>query len=156
MLSRTISLAVALVPIACNPADTVSLDALVAEALARNPEVAVFRTEISTAKGERRTAGEWPNPEFGTELGAKAVHDYHGNTLGDGVVWTLSATQTFEYPGRVTLRKAIANHQIALAELGLEGFQTALGTRVRAAAFRAALARAKADAASEVARRSLH
>jgi cobalt-zinc-cadmium efflux system outer membrane protein len=148
-----ITFAIALAPIVYSRGDAISLDALVAEALARNPEVKVYSAEISTAKGERRTAGEWQNPEASTETGAKIVRDYHGNTLGDGITWTLGATQTFEYPGRVTLRKAIANHQIALAELGLEGFRIALAARVRAAAFRAALGKAKAGTADEIAKR---
>src|SRR5437588_6525971 len=133
--------------------DAISLDGLVAEALARNPELNVYSSEIVAAKGERRTAGEWQNPEASTEGGAKIVRDYHGNTLGDGIIWTLGASQTFEYPGRVTLRKAIANHQIAVAELGLEGFRAALAARVRAAAFREALGKAKADATGEIAKR---
>lgn len=137
----------------CSAGNLSSLDALVTEAWARNPEAKVYRSEIAATKGERRTAGEWQNPEVSGDLGAKIVRDYHGNTLGEGVSWTLSATQTFEYPGRVTLRKAIANHQIALAELGLEGFRAALAARVRAAAFRAVLGKAKADAADEVAKR---
>src|SRR5205814_2298762 len=133
--------------------DPTSLDALVTEALARNPELNVYSAEIAAAKGGRRTAGEWQNPEASTEGGAKIVRDYHGNTLGDGIMWTLGASQTFEYPGRVTLRKAIANRQIAVAELGLEGFRTALASRVRAAAFRAALGQTKANAADEIVKR---
>ena len=151
--SIAVSFAIALAPIVCSGGDTTSLDGLVAEALAGNPEIKVFSAEIVATKGQRRTAGEWQNPEASTETGAKIVRDYHGNTLGDGIMWTLGATQTFEYPGRVTLRKAIANHQIALAELGLEGFRTALAARVRAAAFRAALGKAKAGAADEIAKR---
>src|SRR5947208_7714669 len=142
-----------LTPIVCNGGDATSLDALVTEALARNPELNVYRSEIAAAKGERRTAGEWQNPEASTEGGAKITRDYHGNTLGDGIVWTLGATQAFEYPGRVTLRKAIANHQIAVAELGLEGFRAALAARVRAAVFHGALGQTKADAAGEIAKR---
>jgi cobalt-zinc-cadmium efflux system outer membrane protein len=153
ILSRGISLAVALAPIVCCGGNPPSLDGLIAEALARNPEIKVYTAEIAATKGERRTAGEWPNPEASTETGAKIVRDYHGDTLGDGIMWTLGATQTFEYPGRVTLRKAIANHQVALAELGLEGFRIALAARVRAAAFRAVLGKAKAGAADEIAKR---
>ena len=149
----TISFAIVLAPMICSAGDAISLDQLVAEALARNPEVNVYSAEIAAAKGERRTAGEWQNPEASTESGAKIVRDYHGNTLGNGILWTLGATQTFEYPGRVTLRKAIANRQIALADLGLEGFRSALSARVRAAAFRAALGKAKAGAADEIAKR---
>src|SRR4051812_47248735 len=108
-----------------------SLDALGAGALARKPRLNVYSSGNAAGKGERRTAGEWQNPEASTEGGAKITRDYHGNTLGDGIVWTLGAAQTFEYPGRVTLRKAIANRQIGVAELGLEGFRTALASRVR-------------------------
>src|SRR5207247_2786583 len=129
------------------------LEPVAPDTLARNPELNVYSAEIEAAKGGRRTAGEWQKPEASTEGGAKIVRDYHGNTLGDGIMWTLGASQTFEYPGRVTLRKAIANRQIAVAELGLEGFRTALASRVRAAAFRAALGQAKADAAGEIAKR---
>jgi len=152
----TLSFAIALAPIVCSGGDTISLNGVVAEALARNPEIKVYTAEIAAANGERRTAGEWPNPEASTEAGTKIIRDYHGNTLGDGIMWTLGATQTFEYPGRVSLRKAIASHQVALAELGLEGFRIALAARVRAAAFRAALGRTKASAADEIAKRFDH
>lgn len=130
-----------------------SLDALVAEAIARNPEVNAYVAEIAAAKGERRTAGEWQNPEITTDAGAKLVRDFDGNSIGNGPLWTVSATQTFEYPGRIALRKAIANHQIALAELGLEGFRNGLATRVRSIAFRAVLSEQKGNAATEVSKR---
>ena len=130
-----------------------SLDALVAEALARNPEANVYRAEILAAKGERRIAGEWQNPELTTDFGAKLARDYNGNSLGEGVAWTLSASQTFEYSGRLRLREAIANHQIVLAELGLEGFRAALGARVRSVAYRAALCQRRAETASKIAKR---
>ena len=150
---KALIIVIALAPIVYGGSAASSLDTVVAEAWARNPEANVYRAEIAAAKGERRTAGEWQNPEATTDLGAKFVRDYHGDTLGEGVSWSLSATQTFEYPGRVSLRKAIANHQIALAELGLEGFRAALAARVRAAAFRAALGKAKVDAAAQIAKR---
>ena len=150
-----ISLA-ALVALSCHAATDEarpSLDALVAEALARNPEANVYQAEIAAAKGERRTAGEWQNPELTTDLGAKLVRDFNGNSVGNGPLWTVSASQTFEYTGRIALRKTIANHQIALAELGLEGFRAALAARVRSVAYRAALSQTKADAASEISKR---
>jgi len=148
-----VSLAILFPAIICRAARSSSLEGLVSEAWARNPEANIYRAEIAAAKGERRAAGEWQNPEISTETGAKLVRDYHGHTLGEGVLWTLSATQTFEYPGRVSLRKAIADHQIALAELALEGFRSALAARVRALVYRAALARAQYDAATEIAKR---
>lgn len=141
------------VPLCYGANSTSSLDALVAEALARNPEVNAYVAEIGATKGERRTAGEWKNPEVGADVGAKVLRDFDGNSIGSGPLWTLSVTQAFEYPGRIALRKAIANRQIALAELGLEGFRTALATRVRSIAFRAALSEQKGSAATEVSKR---
>ena len=47
MLSRRITLAVVLAPILCSASEGVSLDALVAEALARNPEIKVYSAEIA-------------------------------------------------------------------------------------------------------------
>src|SRR5438132_12719530 len=95
--------------------DAISLDQLVTEALARNPEVNVYSVEIAAVKGERRTAGEWANPEASTESGAKIVRDYHGNTLGDGILWSLGTTQTFVYPGRFTLRNEYDYSHIELS-----------------------------------------
>jgi outer membrane protein, heavy metal efflux system len=130
-----------------------SLDSLVAETFARNPEINAYRAEIAAAKGARRTAGEWRNPEVTTDLGAKVVRNFDGNSLGNGALWTVALSQTFEYPGRIALRKAIANRQIALAELGLEGFKAALAARVRSVAYRIGLSEAKAKAANEVSSR---
>src|SRR5262245_52899383 len=95
----------------------VSLNKLVRDALARNPEVAFFTAEIAAAKGERRTAGMRPNPEFSAQLGVKSVEsDGHSN---EGVASSFSLQQLFEGRNRIELRKAIANRQIELAELGL-------------------------------------
>ena len=113
-----------------------TVEGLVAQALARNPELNYYRAEIKAARGERRTAGEWANPEAASDVGAKIVNDSNGNSLGQGATWSISAAQTFEYPGRVSLRKAIANRQIVLAETGLEGFKVALAARVRSLALR--------------------
>jgi len=80
----------------------------------------------------------------------KIVNDSNGNSLGQGASWSISAAQTFEYPGRVSLRKAIANRQISLAEIGLEGFKAALTARVRALALRVIVAQEKTAVARKV------
>jgi outer membrane protein TolC len=67
-----------------------SLDSLVAETFARNPEINAYRAEIAAAKGARRTAGEWRNPEVTTDLGAKVVRNFDGNSLGNGALWTVA------------------------------------------------------------------
>jgi outer membrane protein, heavy metal efflux system len=148
-----ISFAAMLAPLCCDAGGTASLDALVAEAFGRNPEIRAYEAEIAAARGARRAAGEWRNPEITADAGAKLVRDVPGGPDSNGVLWTVSALQTFEYPGRVRLRKAIANRQIALAELGLEGFKAALAAQVRGLIYRAALSKAKISGAGEVSTR---
>jgi outer membrane protein, heavy metal efflux system len=133
------------------PPPAATIDTLVAQALAENPEVRFYEAEIAAAKGARRDAGAWRNPELSGEIGAK-------RTVGDGldaagVVWVASVQQTFEWPGRVSLRKAIASRQVKLAEQGLEQFRTSLAAAVRQKAFALLAAQQKQRAAAEVAGR---
>jgi cobalt-zinc-cadmium efflux system outer membrane protein len=134
-------------------AEPVTLDALVADTVARNPEVQFYEAEIGAARGERRSAGAWANPELSSELGHKQVRDLSGNNIGDGPIWSVSLSQTFEFPGRLSLRKAIANHQIQIAELGLGQFRAALAMRARALGYQLLAAQQRAEAAGEVSKR---
>jgi cobalt-zinc-cadmium efflux system outer membrane protein len=106
--------------------NVVSLDALVAEVLERNPEVNFYKAEIAAAKGARRTAGTMANPELSSQIGVKRAQDTGTGLSGEGLAWSVSVLQTFEYPGRLALRKAIANRQIEAAQLGYEQFRAAL------------------------------
>ena len=130
-----------------------TLEALVAEVLDKNPELAFYRAEIGAAKGEQRTAKTLPNPELSTSLGAKRATDSAGNVLGEGAAWSVALQQPFEWPGRLALRKAIASRQVALAELGLDNFRNALAARTRTLAFGVFVAQQQADAAIEVSQR---
>ena len=131
----------------------VLLDDLVNEALEKNPELNFYRAEIEAARGGRKSAGEWANPEVSAELGQKRAKDSSGALLGEGAAWAVSVSQTFEYPGRLSLRKAIANHEVQLAELGLAQFQLALAARVRMLGYHVFIAQEKLAAAREVADR---
>ena len=128
-----------------------TIDALVGEVLASNPELNFYRAEAAAARGERRGATAWPNPELSGQVGQKRVRS--GGLSDEGAAWAVSVQQTFEWPGRVPLRKAIANHQVQLAELGLAQFTAALTARVRALAYNLFAAQEKAGAAREVAGR---
>ena len=97
-------------PPANTNAPSIALDALVADVLEHNPELNFYRAEIAAAKGERRTAATWANPELSTTLGQKQVRG--GGLSDEGMAWSVSVQQTFEWPGRLPLRKAIANHQM--------------------------------------------
>ena len=139
------------VPAAVPTNGVVSLDSLVKEALEKNPELAFFQAEIAVAKGARTTAGVFANPELSAGVNRKSVRGPGPN--GDGVAWSVSLMQPLEWPGRLGLRKAIANRDIELATLGLERFRTALAGRVRTLAYGLFAAQEKAAAAREVAER---
>jgi cobalt-zinc-cadmium efflux system outer membrane protein len=131
----------------------VTLDALVAQALRENPEFQFYRAELTAAKAGRKAAGLWANPLLGGAAGQKNSRDLSTGLSAEGVAWSVSLVQPFEWPGRIGLRKAIANRDVELAELGLERFRTALAGRVRVLAYGLFAAQQKAGAAREVAER---
>lgn len=131
-----------------------NLDALVAEVVEQNAEQRFYQAELAAAKAGRKTAARWNNPELLTDVGSKRVWERGGGaTLGDGVAWSVALAQTFEWPGRMALRKAIANGEVAAAQLGLDQFKAALAARVRSLGYAVLVAQEKAAAADEVARR---
>lgn len=133
---------------ATNAVAVLSIDALVAEALRNNPELKFYEAEIIAAKAGRRTAGLLPNPELTGSIGQKAVSA--GGIRDEGVAWSVGLMQPFEWPGRMGLRKAIANRDIELAELGYDRFKAALANRVRMLAHAVFGAQEKAAVAAEV------
>lgn len=134
-----------------NPPPSLRLDVLVADALEKNPELKFYEAELAAARGGRTTAGVLANPELTGSIGQKTVG---GDGLSaEGVAWSVSVMQPFEWPGRLGLRKAIANHDIELAELGLARFRAALAARVRTVGYGLYAAQEKAVAAREVADR---
>lgn len=137
---------------AAPPAGT-SLEAVVTAVLAHNPELQFYEAEIDAAKAARRSAGALADPELSIEAGRKRIRDTAGGIAGEGTAWSVSVSQTFEWPGRLGLRKAIANHQIELAELGLTRFRAALAARARLLSYTLQVAEEKAAAAQEVALR---
>lgn len=139
-------------PGAATNAPTTTLEALVSQTLDRNPELSFYRAEIAAAKGGRRQAGIYANPELSADVGRNRARD-PGGLRGEGVAWSASVLQTFEYPGRIALRKAIANRDIKLAELGFEQFRAALAARARTLGYNLLVTQQKAQAATEVANR---
>ena len=131
--------------------EEISLESLVSQALEKNPELNFYKSEIAVAKGERRTAGTYPNPELSADIGRKRASG--GGLSVEGTAWSVSVQQPFEYPGRLALRKAIANRQIDLAEIGYAQFRAALMARVRTLGFGLGVAQRKAAAAERVAQR---
>ena len=121
--------------------------ALVEDALRNNPELKFYEAELQTARAELKTATAWSNPEVSATAGAKTIGP------AEGSAWSVSVMQPVEWPGRIGLRKAIANRHVELAQLGLERFRTAIRSRVTTAAYALMVAKEKQNAAREVADR---
>ncbi len=109
-------------------------ETLVSEALGRNPEIQIYAAEIEVAHGGRLTANQFANPTLNMEPGHMSVKNQNGTSAGEGLVWRASVTQVFDFPGRTALRKALADRDISLAELGLSQFKAQLTNEVRARA----------------------
>jgi cobalt-zinc-cadmium efflux system outer membrane protein len=139
--------------IALGETNRVSVEALVQAALSQNPELNFYKAEIAAAKAERKSAGLMPNPELSGLAGYKTSREISTGINAEGVAWAVSLVQPFEWPGRIGLRKAIANRDVELAGLGLERFRMALASRVRVLAFGLFAAEQRAAAAREVAER---
>jgi outer membrane protein, heavy metal efflux system len=128
----------------------VTVPAIVSDVLASNREFKFYEQEIVIAKSGRRLAGAWNDPELSLDLGRKTAKSDAGVVEGEGTAWSVAVRQTFEWPGRIALRKAIANRQLELAELGLSRFRASLEARARTLAYTLYAANAKASALSEV------
>jgi outer membrane protein, heavy metal efflux system len=129
----------------------VSIDGLVTQALAANPEMKFYKAEIAVAKAGRSTAGKLGNPELSLDLGHKRVRSDTGRA--EGIAYSVALAQPIEWPGRLGLRKAIADRDIDLAELGLEQFRAFLAGRVKLLGYSLATQQENAAAAAEVAGR---
>lgn len=128
-------------------------DSLATEIVASNPELRFYVAELDAARAGLRAATAPHDPELSVQAGRQRVHDLTGALAGEGTAWSVSLAQTFEWPGRLPLRQAIANRDVALAELGLARFRAALTARARTLAAGLLVAQEKAAAAAEVAER---
>src|ERR1041384_126991 len=85
----------------------VTVEGIVSESLERNPELNFYRAEIAAAKAGRKAAGLWSNPELSGSVGRKTSRELSSGATAEGVAWSVSVAQPFEWPGRIGLRKAI-------------------------------------------------
>lgn len=127
---------------------TVTIKRLVDQTLAENPEIQFYEGEILAAKAGRKQAARWSNPELSLDARRKSVRE--SDASASGLAWAASLAQPVEWPGRLALRKAIANSDVLLAELGLERFKQAVAAKVRMLAYSLAMQQERTAAAQEV------
>lgn len=135
------------------PAKEIAIEALVAEGLAHNPELKHYEAELAIARANARSAGRLAPPELEADAGLKRAHTRGGDFLGEGAAWSVAIQQPIEWPGRMGLRKAIANGDVALAEIGLAQFRSTIAAAVRSTAHELAIAQQRVVATRPVAQR---
>ena len=103
----------------------------ISTALRSNPELRIFEAQIAGAKGGVTTARTWENPEASIAPGFKIIRDsgrrdtvFHGD---------FEVSQTFKFPGKRALEVAIAQRNVELQRLALDGFRFQLSAKVRKA-----------------------
>lgn len=153
LLFFSVLLTTAVLQLSSTQAAPVTVGSLVQKALATHPELRYYEAQVDVARGGKTKAGEIKNPDLMTGVGNWRVRDLDTNNVTDGPTWAVQLTQTFEWPGRLSLRKAIAQKDIELAQLGLEQFRASLAARVRTLSWRLLAAQEQTSAAEEVAKR---
>lgn len=153
---RIIALAglVATVSAPVSAQQAMTLDALVQTVVAGNPERQFYQRQIETSGVERQAAGRWADPEAVVEFGQRRAEDRtSGAVTGEGMTYAVSVVQPIEFGGRIALRRAIADGQVALARIGLQQFDATLAARARSLGYGLFAADEKAAAARNVAGR---
>jgi outer membrane protein, heavy metal efflux system len=135
-------------------AHILSVEDVVSEAMRENPDLMIAEATIAAARGERRTAGQWKNPEITAEYGEKRVSDREGDLTAKGNAQRYSFNQLFEFPGKASLRKAIAEKNIQLAELALAQLRLEVAAKTRSLAIEWLVATRIVKTVDEVADRS--
>lgn len=109
--------------------NVLTIDAAIRLALENNPDIRVLAADVAAAQGEVTMAKTWQNPDLSVAPGFKNIREpsdtqFHGN---------FGLEQTFEWPGKRALRKAVAEKNVAVRQLALAGFRSQLTIQVRRA-----------------------
>jgi cobalt-zinc-cadmium efflux system outer membrane protein len=152
-LGSLLGIAVAVSLSAAETPVEVAPEALVSEALEANAELGFYQAHLEGAKAATRLAGRLDLPKAELQVGQIRSKNLDHSMAGEGAMWMASVRQSIEWPGRLGLRKAIANQDVALATLGLEAFRRELSGKVREHAFGLASAEEKSRVARAVADR---
>ena len=135
------------------PPAPVDVIELVRQAIESNPERQAYVAALAAERESGASASSNPDPVLSLEVGRKRLRDAGGAFLDEGQVWTASLSQTFEWPERLRLRRAIADRQVEAAKLGLGRFEQALEAKATVLAYRLSRAQLRAQACEEVAAR---
>ncbi len=109
--------------------EKLTLASAITEALTQSPALRVVEADVESARGEVLTAQLRPNPELSFRPALHRVRESGGTTSefkGD-----VGLSQTFLFPGKRELLVSIAERNVELRKLGIEGLRFQLAAAVR-------------------------
>lgn len=111
------------------PGDKLTLDEALDEAFARSPALRVIEADIESARGVVLTARTRPNPELTFSPGLRRLRESGGSR--HEFLGSFEYSQLFVFPGRRELLISIAERNVELRQLGIEGLRFQLSAAVR-------------------------
>ncbi len=115
--------------------DAALLETLVAEAWTNNPEVRLFEAAVAGARGELITAKTWDNPEVSFAPGAVRTEE-SGRPSRTGFHGDFGVAQTFRFPGKRALQRAVAEKTVESRQLARSAFRTQIAIQVHRSFYR--------------------
>lgn len=109
--------------------EKLTLAAAITEAVLQSPALRVIDAEVEAARGEVLTAQTRPSPELSFTPGLKHVRE-PGNSHNE-FKGSVALSQVFLFPGRRELLISIAQRNVELRKLGIEGLRFQLAAAVR-------------------------
>jgi cobalt-zinc-cadmium efflux system outer membrane protein len=127
---RTFALSFGLLSATTLSAET--LQQLQEEAFRNNPHFRVLQASVAAAQGGVTSAKIWQNPELSVGPGVRENVASNGPPK-PGFNGTFEFNQLFLFPGKRQLLVAIAQRNVEISKIALEGFRFQLATSVRKA-----------------------
>jgi cobalt-zinc-cadmium efflux system outer membrane protein len=109
--------------------EKLTLPVAIAEAIAQSPALLVIDADIDSARGEVQAAGVRPNSELTFAPGIKHVRE--GDGSHNEFKGTIELSRTFLFPGKQELLVSIAERNVELRKLGIEGLRFQISATVR-------------------------
>ncbi len=116
--------------------EPLTLTQAIDRAVRSHPSLQVFQSEIEVAEGNKATASSVSNPELMLGPGLK-----HTSADGSRFHGAAEISQLLEFPGKRVLRVFLAEGDVKLKKIALEGFRQQLRIEVSRAYFQAMAAR---------------
>jgi outer membrane protein, multidrug efflux system len=106
------------------------LDAIVAEALANNPDLRVAAARVEVAQQSVIVAGAAMQPQIGAQLGARSTYDHDSGHAGNATIAYAGVAWEFDVWGRLRAQTEVADYDAQAAALDYQWARESLAALV--------------------------